>query len=86
VEDPRLVNRALVAAAAATGAGCVALALWTRDPAPLVTCLLLVLGAAAGGLLVTAIYTVTVWPLVLLLAWAFDERDRPGAGPARGRG
>jgi hypothetical protein len=64
----------------------VAPARWTRDPAPLVTWLLLGLGGAAGTVLVTAIYAVTVWPLVMLLAWAFDERDRPGAGPARGRG
>src|SRR4029453_2206498 len=77
MEDPRLVNRAVAGVVCLAGVGCLVLSLywWAADPRA--WWIVLMVGLVATCLIVTGIYTVTVWPLLWLLALAFGGR-RPG--------
>ena len=81
MDDPRLVHRAIAGFAVATGIGCSALSLYLWDVSPLVAWALMMVGVVATSLIVTGIFAVTVWPVVLLVAKVFDGR---GAGKVSG--
>ena len=81
MEDPRLVHRAIAGFAVATGIGCSALSLYLWDVSPLAVWALMMVGVGAASLVVTGMFAVTVWPVVLLIAKMFDGR---GAGKVDG--
>ena len=95
MEDPRLVHRAVVGFAVATGVGSLAVSLYSWDVSPLAVWALMMVGAGATFLVITGILAVTVWPFVLLIAKVFDGRGvgkpsgarpaEPGTAAARGR-
>jgi hypothetical protein len=74
MEDPRLVNRAVAGFVCLTGVGCAVLALYAWSASPLVWWIVLMVGLVATCLITTSIYAVTVWPLMLLVAWVFGGR------------
>jgi hypothetical protein len=83
VEDPRLVHRAVAGFAVATDIGCSALSLYLWDVSPLVVWALMMVGFGAASLVVTGMFAVTVWPVVLLIAKVFDGRGAGKVGGAR---
>ena len=88
MEDPRLVHRAVAGFAVATGIGCSALSLYLWDVSPLAVWALMMVGVGAAFLVVTGVFAVTIWPLVLLFAWVFDGRGggKLGGAPPAERG
>jgi hypothetical protein len=83
MEDPRLVPRAIAGFAVATGVGCSALSVYLWDVSPLAVWALIVVGVGSAFLVVTTIFAVTVWPVVLLIAWVFDGRRAGKMGGTR---
>jgi len=81
MEDPRLVHRAIAGFAVATGVGCSALSVYLWDVNPLAVWALIMVGVGSAFLVVTSIFSVTVWPVVLLIAWVCERR---GAGKMGG--
>ena len=83
MEDPRLVHRAIVGFAGATGIRCSALSLYLWDVTPLAAWALMMVGVVAAFLIVTGMFAVTVWPVVLLIAKVCDRRGAGKVGGAR---
>jgi len=83
MEDPRLVPRAIVGFAVATGVGCSALSVYLWDVSPLAVWAVIMVGVGSAFLVVTGLYAVTVWPVVLLIAWVCDGRRAGKMGGTR---
>src|SRR5439155_14414197 len=83
MENPRLVNQFLVGLVVLLGAVSVALSLYLWNASPLVAWILMMAGVALGFAIVTGILAVTVWPLVVLIAIAFDGRGRRRSATTR---
>jgi len=83
MENPRLVNQFLVGLVVLLGAVSVALSLYLWNASPLVAWILMMAGVALGLAIVTGILAVTVWPLVVLIAIAFDGRGRRRSATTR---
>jgi hypothetical protein len=83
MEDPRLVNRLLVGLATVVGVACVACSLYLWDGTPLVALIVMTVGVAVAFVVITGIHAVTVWPLVLLIAKLFDDRNERRSAAVR---
>ena len=83
MENPRLVNQFLVAFVVVLAVASVALSLYLWDVSPLVAWILMIGGVALGFAIVTGILAVTAWPLVVLIAIAFDGRGRRRSATTR---
>ena len=75
MENPRVVEGAVRAVLVVSAAVAIAASLLWWSFLPVGLWLYLVIGSAVCFLLIAALYGVTIWPLVLLLAKLFGQDD-----------
>jgi hypothetical protein len=95
MENPKVVHRALAAITVTAALGCAGLSLHLWDIGPIVVWSLFMAGLAVAFEIVTVIYGVTVWPLLLLIGHVFGRQSNtapptatsaePSASDDRGR-
>jgi len=88
LENPKQVHRVLITMIMTSGIGCIGLSLYLWDARPVVVWGVFLAGSATAFAMVTVLYGVTIWPVLLLIGYIFDrpsKTDPPPAAPAEPR-
>ena len=82
MENPKHVHTALVGLAIMGSLGFAGLSLYLWDIWPIAAWGLFLVGSAAVCAIVTIVYGVTVWPILLLIGRVFDRPSKTPSSPA----
>ena len=88
MENPKQVQRALITMIMSSGIGCIGLSLYLWDARPVIVWGVFLAGSATAFAIVTILYGVTIWPVLLFIGYIFDRPSKtvpPPAAPAEPR-
>jgi len=78
MENPKQIHRALITMIVTSGVGCIGLSLYLWDARPVIVWGVFLAGSAMAFAMVTVLYGVTIWPVLLLIAYIFDRPSKTG--------